>query len=276
MTVRDIIDKRALEAIVARTKRSGTRADFLLERLCVDLGERLDTHRRKFAHRALISPWSNYEGFKFLEAEAFPDSVWIDERFSAQPDSFDLVVDVVNLHRINDVPGMLVQYNRALKPDGLFIASVPGGDSLTELRQSLAHAETELFGGLHPRVLPFMDVRDAGGLLQRAGYALPVTDVDSVVVRYDTMFDLMLDIRAMGETSSLIDRPKNFTTANLFERAANYYAENFSDPDGRIRATFSFIWMSGWAPDPSQQKPLKPGTATHSLADALKVQRREG
>ncbi len=276
MTVRDIIDKRALEAIVARTKRSSARAEFLLERICLDLEERLETHTRKFASKALISPWSDHDGFQFLDADTFSDSVWLDERFVVQPESFELVVDAVNLHRINDVPGMLVQYKRALKPDGLFIACVPGGDTLTELRQSLTHAESELYGGVHPRVLPFMDVRDAGALLQRAGFALPVADVDSVVVRYDTMFDLMLDIRAMGETSPLADRPKHLSTAKLFERAAIHYAENFSDPDGRVRATFSFVWMSGWAPDASQQKPLKPGSATHSLAEALKDGNQEG
>ena len=275
MIVRDIIDKRALEAIVARTKRSSARAEFLLERICVDLAERLETHTRKFSSKALISPWSGYDGFQFLDADTFSDAVWIDERFAAESESYELVVDAVNLHRINDVPGMLVQYKRALKPDGLFIACVPGADTLTELRQSLTHAESELYGGVHPRVLPFMDVRDAGALLQRAGFALPVADVDSVVVRYDTMFDLMFDIRAMGETSPLAERPRHLTTARLFEQAAIYYAENFSDPDGRIRATFSFVWMSGWAPDASQQKPLKPGSATHRLAEVLKETKRE-
>ena len=197
-------------------------------------------------------------------------SAWLNEVLAGEPGNAELIIDIANLHRTNDVPGMLVQYFRALMPDGLFLACVPGGDTLYELRECLTIAESELNQGVHPRILPFMDVRDAGGLLQRAGFALPVADVDSVVVRYDTMFNLMLDLRAMGETNVLMARSRRYTQRAIFERAAEHYQEKFSDGDGRIRATFSFVWMSGWAPDASQQKALKPGSATHSLAAALK------
>ena len=138
-----------------------------------------------------------------------------------------------------------------------------------ELRDSLLAAETELSGGVSPRVIPFADVRDIGGLLQRAGFALPVADVETVTVRYADMFALMRDLRAMGATNALVARSRSPATRALFARAAQIYAERFADPDGRIRATFSVLWMSGWAPDASQQKPLKPGSARMSLAEAL-------
>ena len=185
------------------------------------------------------------------------------------PESLDLAVSLLSLQAMNDVPGMLAQIRRALRPDGLFLGAFAGAGTLAELRESLLAAETELYGGVSPRVAPFPDVRDAGGLLQRAGFSLPVADVEPVVVRYDTLYSLMADLRAMGETSSLIDRPRRPVSKRLFARAAEIYAQRFSDPDGRIRASFSLVWMSGWAPDPSQQKPLKPGSAKVSLAKIL-------
>src|SRR4051794_8164799 len=144
-----------------------------------------------------------------------------------------------------------------------------GGGTLAELRESLIAAETELFGGASPRVAPFTDVRDAGALLQRAGFALPVADVETVTVRYDTMFGLLADLRAMGATNALAARSRRPGSRRLFARAAEIYAQRFSDPDGRVRATFAIVWMSGWAPDPSQQKPLRPGSAKVSLAKLL-------
>jgi hypothetical protein len=146
-----------------------------------------------------------------------------------------------------------------------------GAGTLTELRASLLSAETELAGGASPRVSPFADVRDAGALLQRTGFALPVTDIDTLTVRYDTMFHLLRDLRGMGATNVLAERSRSPVGRSLFARAAEIYAERFSDPDGRIRATFDIVWMSGWAPHESQQKPLKPGSAKVSLADALKT-----
>lgn len=275
MSVRNIIDKKQVVANILRAKAAQiSGSDFLLERLGVDLEDRLEAHTRKFDNGILVSPWAEHKAFFPIAAANSAESTWRDEVLSIGPHSAELIIDIANLHRTNDVPGMLIQYLRALRPDGLFLACVPGGDTLYELRESLTIAESELTDGVHPRVLPFMDVRDAGGLLQRAGFALPVADVDTVVVRYDTMFNLMLDLRFMGETNVLAARQKCLARSALFKRAAEYYQEKFSDEDGRIRATFSFVWLSGWAPDASQQKPLKPGSATHSLADVLKDQSR--
>ncbi|TIT03533.1 methyltransferase domain-containing protein [Mesorhizobium sp.] len=186
-----------------------------------------------------------------------------------EPESLDLAVSLLSLQAMNDIPGMLVQIRRALKPDGLFLGAFAGAGTLSELRESLLAAETELYGGASPRVIPFTDVRDAGALLQRAGLALPVADVETVTVRYDSLFGVMADLRAMGETSALIDRSRRPGTRRLFARAAEIYAERFSDADGRVRASFPIVWMSGWAPDASQQKPLKPGSAKISLKTIL-------
>ena len=175
---------------------------------------------------------------------------------------------------MNDIPGMLIQTRRALRPDGLFLGAMAGQGTLAELKESLLAAETELSGGASPRVIPFADVREAGALLQRAGFALPVADVDQLTVRYDSMFDLMRDLRGVGATNALVARSRKPATRAFFGRAAEIYAERFSDPDGRVRATFSIIWMSGWAPHASQQKPLKPGSAKTSLASALNDARK--
>ena len=165
---------------------------------------------------------------------------------------------------------MLAQIRRALKPDGLLLAALIGGDTLTELRQSFAAAEAECEGGVSPRVAPFADLRDIGALLQRAGLALPVTDVDRVVVRYDNAFALMHDLRRMGATNILLERRRTPTRRATMLRMAQIYAERFADPDGRIRATFDIVWLSAWAPHESQPKPLRPGSATASLEEAVK------
>jgi len=190
--------------------------------------------------------------------------------FPLPPESVDLVASVLSLQEENDIPGLLVQIRRALKPDGLFLGAMAGAGTLAELRESLLAAETELTGGASPRVAPFTDVRDAGALLQRAGFALPVADIEPVTARYDTMFHLMADLRAMGAANALVARSRKPVGRAFFARAAQIYAERFSDPDGRVRATFSLVWLSGWSPHASQQKPLKPGTAAVSLRDVLK------
>jgi SAM-dependent methyltransferase len=174
------------------------------------------------------------------------------ETVPLEPESIDLAISLMSLQTMNDIPGMLVQIRRALKPDGLFLGAMAGAGTLAELRESLLAAETELHGGISPRISPFVDVRDAGALLQRAGFALPVADIET-----------------MTETNVLADRSRRPATRALFARAAEIYAERFSDPDGRIRASFPVVWLSGWAPDASQQKPLKPGSAKMSLAEAL-------
>ncbi len=199
------------------------------------------------------------------------DLVCDEETLPFRNQSIDLAVSLLQGQFVNDLPGFLVQLRRALRPDGLFFAVIIGGDSLFELRTSLAAAESELTGGLSPRVLPMIDLRDLGGLMQRAGFALPVIDVDAVTVRYDDIYGLMRDLRAMAASNILADRLHAPTRRSLFALAADYYRHHFADADGRIRATFELISASGWAPHESQQKPLRPGSATHSLADALRA-----
>jgi len=180
----------------------------------------------------------------------------------------DLAMSVMALHWANDLPGSLVQIRRALRPDGLLLAAFLGGDTLTELRDCLSAAEIEISGGISPRIIPFTDLRDAGGLLQRAGFALPVADQDRINVTYASPTALMHDLRAMGETNALSQRRKHFTSRTVFARAAELYAQRYTE-EGRICATFDVIYLTGWAPHESQQKPLRPGTATARLANAL-------
>ena len=189
-------------------------------------------------------------------------------------DSLDLVVSPWGLHWTNDLPGVLVQINRTLRPDGFFAASLLGGGTLGELRQCLMTAESELTGGVAARVSPYAGTFDMAALLQRAGFAMPVADIDRVTVRYDNAFALMADLRGMGETTALADRPRRPPSRALFVRAAELYAQRFSDPDGRIRATFEIVHAAGWAPHPGQPQPKRPGSATHRLADALGVPER--
>lgn len=185
----------------------------------------------------------------------------------------DLIVAPLSLHLTNDLPGALIQARRALKPDGLFLAALVGGASLTELRQSLLAAESA-DGGAGPRVAPFADARDMAGLLQRAGFALPVADVDRHMVRYGSPLALLSDLRAMGETAALVQRPPRALTRGLLMRAMAHYQERFADPDGRVRATFEIVYAAGWAPADTQPKPLRPGSAKVRLADALGVSER--
>ncbi|MBM3515842.1 MAG: methyltransferase domain-containing protein [Alphaproteobacteria bacterium] len=183
--------------------------------------------------------------------------------------ALDLVISNLSLHWVNDLPGALIQIRRALKPDGLFLASVFGLDTLKELRASLLEAEAEISGGAGRRVSPFTDVRDAGGLLSRAGFALPVVDLDTITTTYTDMFRLMADLRAMGETNAAVGRRPGASRRDVFTRAAEIYAARYSDPRGRIVATFQIITQTAWAPHPRQQKALRPGSAEARLADAL-------
>lgn len=185
------------------------------------------------------------------------------------PASLDLVVSALDLHTVNDLPGALLQIRQSLKPDGLFVAAILGGETLHELRACLSEAELELRGGVTPRVAPFADKPQMGALLQRAGFTLPVVDSDIVTVTYDSIFPLMKDLRLMGEGNAVAERSKHFTSRALFLRAGQLYAQKFADPDGRIRASFEVIFLLGWAPHDSQQKPLKPGSAKTRLAEFL-------
>ncbi|MER8537036.1 class I SAM-dependent methyltransferase [Mesorhizobium sp. M1005] len=260
-------------------------ADFLMRRAAEDLADRLGAVERRFGKAASLFCQTPAAAEVLAESGKVTENVRVEadaaflggqpgllaplETVPFEPESLDLAVSLLSLQAMNDIPGMLVQVRRALKPDGLFLGAFAGTGTLSELRESLLAAETELYGGASPRVIPFTDVRDAGALLQRAGLALPVADVDTITVRYDSLFGLVADLRAMGETSALVDRSRRPGTRALFARAAEIYAERFSDSDGRVRASFSVVWMSGWAPDASQQKPLKPGSAKISLKTIL-------
>lgn len=259
-------------------------ARFLMARAAEDLGDRLGAVERHFAKAAalfsatadataVLRDSGKAQEVVRVEADAAllaGDGIAAQpETVPFEPESIDLAVSLYGLHEMNDVPGMLVQIRRALRPDGLFLGCMAGAGTLGELREALLVAETELSGGAGPHVFPFTDVRDAGGLLQRAGFALPVADHETITVRYDTMFALMRDLRAMGATNALAARSRKPSSRALFLRAAEIYAERFSDPDGRVRATFSTIWLSGWAPHASQQKPLRPGSGKVSLAKVL-------
>lgn len=183
--------------------------------------------------------------------------------------SLDMVVSCLSLHWVNDLPGTLIQIRQALKPDGLFIACLFGGETLDELRTALNTAEIEVEGGLSPRVSPFVDIRDAGMLLQRAGFTLPVVDQDTLTISYDSPFKLLADLRGMGESNAVAERRKSFTRRATLLRAMELYQAQNSDDEGRVDATFQVIWLTGWSPAPDQPQPKKPGSATASLAEAL-------
>lgn len=277
-----VFDRPLVRRRLVRALKQG-HADFLLVRAVEDLEERLSTVLRTFslaldvgtptpAAAEMLRRSGRAEAVIRLSSAPEPGSVLGDEeRLPFAGERFDLAVSLLALHGVNDLPGSLVQIRRALKPDGLFIGALLGGSTLTELRQSLTQAEAEIEGGVSPRVAPFADLRDIGGLLQRAGFALPVTDSDIVRVRYANAFALMQDLRRMGLTNALHDRRRTPLRRATLMRTAEIYAERFGDPDGRIPATFEIVWLSGWTPHESQQKPLRPGSARTRLADALGV-----
>ena len=268
-----LFDRALLRARQDRARNLGP-ATFLLDRIAADMAERLNAVLRGFTSAAEVGTPGDQVRLTLagrLDCIAridLPDRE--SEPLSLQAESLDLVVSALALQFVNDLPGVLAQIRRALRPDGLLLAAMLGGDTLTELRQCFAAAEAELEGGVSPRVAPFADLRDVGALLQRAGLALPVTDVDRIVVRYDSAFDLMHDLRRMGATNILVERRRGPTRRATMLRMAEIYRERFADPDGRIRATFDVIWLLGWAPHESQQKPLKPGSAKVGLEQAVK------
>jgi SAM-dependent methyltransferase len=272
-TAPKLFDRALLRMRQDRALRVGPAA-FLLDRVAEDMEERLHAVLRDFSEVADI--WTPGEVLRKPSRDRFKSISQIGmhdaeaETLPFQPESLDLAVSGLAFQFVNDLPGVLTQIRRALRPDGLLLAALIGGDTLTELRQSFAAAEAECEGGVSPRVAPFADLRDVGALLQRAGFALPVTDVDRIVVRYDSAFALMQDLRRMGATNILAERRRTPTRRATMLRMAQIYGERFADPDQRIRATFDVIWLSGWAPHESQQKPLKPGSAKASLAEAVK------
>lgn len=274
-TTPNLFDRQSLTQHRLRAKRHfGQEGEFLLKLVADDMLDRLSLVKRRFpvcvelaGHTGILAQkLSSREGTERIwrmehHADFLADTsggfVGFEEALPLKPDSIDLIVSPLSLHWVNDLPGALLQIRKSLKPDGLFLGALPGEGSLAELRNVLFQADSELSRGVSPRVPPFPRLKDMGGLLQRAGFALPVTDQESLTIRYDTMFALLQDLRRMGATNNLTDRSRIWTKREVFLRAAKIYAEQYSDPDGRIRATFQIINISGWAPHQNQQKPGK-------------------
>jgi SAM-dependent methyltransferase len=283
-----IVDRVLLRARAQRARMLGP-STFLLDRVAQDMAERLASVLRSFPLGLDLGTQTNVlrrmlaesgkvgtvvaanplmDGHRGLAVAADEEALPFGEG------SLDLVVSAMTLHFVNDLPGTLIQIRRALRPDGLFAAALLGGETLTELRQAFAVAEAEIEAGISPRVLLFADLRELGALLQRAGFALPVTDVDRVVVRYASPLALMHDLRRMGAANPMLERRRAPLKRATLARMLEIYAARFADPDGRIRATFEIVHLSGWAPHQSQQQPLAPGSARARLADALGTQER--
>ncbi len=285
----NIFDRALLSRRRTRAAPFAPAHDFLLRHVSEDISDRLSLIARNFpvglnlgAHTGALSRSLRQLGSigQIIDADTSGAMVAqcdgpllaADEEFLPfGPGTLDLVVSGLTLQFANDLPGVLLQVRQALKGDGLFLAALLGAGSLAELREAFIVAETELHGGATPRVAPFADVRTLGGLLQRAGFALPVADVDTLTVTYAHPFALMQELKAMGASNALAERSRQPMTRRLLARAAEVYAERFGTADGRVPATFEIVTLTGWAPDPSQPKPLRPGSARTRLADALGV-----
>ncbi|MCY4335361.1 MAG: methyltransferase domain-containing protein [Litoreibacter sp.] len=255
-----LFDPQIVAARRARAHRSGP-ALFLHEEAAFELQERLKDINRTFTTPAVVTGFPDFWQVQFPDARIVEDIEVLDLAIQ----SFDLVIHAMCLHQANDPVGQLVQCARALKPDGLLLVAMFGGQTLSELRAALSQAEVEVTGGLSPRISPMVDIRDAGALLQRAGLALPVADADPRKVSYTDTTALMRDLRAMGEANPLTDRDKRFARRQMFEKMATLYPMQ----GDRVVATYELLYLTGWAPDQSQQQPLRPGSAKARLADAL-------
>lgn len=271
MTVPRIFDRKTYAA-----RRARARANFIAAEVGENLSERLGAVNRRFAKAldlssrdqvfAAIAPFAEHWTRTSLSGGAL---VVDEEALPFAAGTFDLVVSALSLHAVNDLPGTLAQIRTALKPDGLFLAALFAGDTLNELREVFAQGEIEILGGISPRVAPFADVRDLGGLLQRAGFALPVADSEKTIVRYGAFTTLVEDLRALGETNALVERATGFLRRDVLVAALSAYATHHADAEGRLNATFEIVYLTAWAPHESQQKPLRPGSAAARLADAL-------
>lgn len=266
-------------ALIARhlERRPANRDDFVTRLVLDDLAARLATIKRRFGRALILAPdpsvlpdeGASGEGPIGWERHGTVLGAIDAERLALPGDGYDLIVSVLDLQVVNDVPGFLARARRHLAPDGLFMAATLGGSTLTELRESFLAADAEWSGGVYARVAPFIPLGDAGPLLQRAGYALPVTDIETHTVRYADPLALMRELKALGASNPLADRPARMMTRRTLTAAALAYQRGHADPDGRVRATLEIVWMSGWAPHESQQKPLKPGSAQISLTRVL-------
>lgn len=261
--------------ILANLARRPGQGDFVTDLVLADLEDRLGTLIRDFPRALIIGPdvdklpaigQTASTSFPFERLPAFASG---DELPEIVGSDYNLIVSLLHLQAVNDVPGYLARLRARLAPDGLLMIAALGGETLTELREAFLAADSLVYGGASARVAPMIQVRDAGALLQRVGLALPVADVETHVVRYASPFALMAELKALGAANPLVDRPKRLATPALLTAAANAYMARDGDPDGRVRATLEIIWLSGWAPHESQQKPLKPGSATTRLGDVL-------
>ncbi|WDQ99814.1 SAM-dependent methyltransferase [Devosia sp. J2-20] len=267
-----IFDSALIAQHLARRSAPG---DFVTDLVLADLEDRLAALIRDFPKAAIIGPDVD-ELPAFGQTASARFSYQRHAAFGGQDDvpvlegeDFNLIVSILHLQAVNDVPGYLARLRARLAPDGLLMIAALGGETLTELREAFLAADAQIFGGASARVAPMLQVRDGGGLLQRAGLALPVADVETHVVRYPTPFALMAELKALGAANPLVDRSRRLASPALLAAAAQAYAERDADPDGRIRATLEIVWLSGWAPHESQQQPLKPGSATSRLGDVL-------
>ncbi len=280
-----VFDRKLLASRRNRALTAGP-PDFLLRQVADELLDRLAIVERRFALAADIGTPLPYLAERLagsdqvdgvvrlapgppLSRDTVADVIGDPEVLPFREGSLDLAVSALAFHFVNDLPGVLAQLRRALRPDGLLLAAFLGGETLHELAEAFAAAEAEVTGGAGPRVAPFAELRAAGGLLQRAGFALPVIDQERITVRYAGALELMRDLRAMGAANPLIERTRRPLRRDVLFRAAAIYGDRFADPDGRVRATFDVISLSGWAPHESQQQPLRPGSARARLADAL-------
>ena len=283
-----IVDRALLRKRLARANQTDVHP--LVTRIADDVIDRLSLVLRTFETAVVISPVVSGLPARLLQETAVKTvidarlapvgsegsapltAVIDDEMLPLKPGSIDLIVSVLALQATNDLPGALVQARRALRPDGLFVGVLAGGRSLHELRHALINAEAECEEGASPRVLPFGDVRDLGGLMQRSGFALPVADVDTISLTYPTALHVMHELRRFGATNTLPGRSRKMMRRATLMRAAEIYSESHRTPDGRVKATVELVTLTGWAPDPGQQKPLRPGSATSRLAEALGTQ----
>ncbi|MEX1061424.1 MAG: methyltransferase domain-containing protein [Methyloceanibacter sp.] len=282
-----LFDRKLLRARRARFTHEIEAREFLLAHVAREIAERVELMLRPFPLALDLGAYHGLLGRTVAQLPSVGEMIYAESAFAFaalcprpalvcdedllpfKEASLNLIVSGLALHRVNDLPGAFVQIRRALVPDGLFMAALLGAGALIELRQALIEAEAETQGGASPRVAPFGDVREYGALLQRAGFALPVADVETLTAIYASPRELMREVRALGGGNVLLARSKRPLSRHTLERAEGLYRERHGTPDERVSASFEIVYLSGWAPDPSQQKPLKPGSAARRLADAL-------